>query len=251
MSAEPLESLAGEVREGKPALGSVYRAYLEGRRALALAFKEREYQDQEAYKDAERRYHLCEEAIEKALRTREKAEEDASDTYSDDIDKAVDRASQTYKDKVRQTLIECKQRVMDVWKSSSENSPEMTGVCEEEIEKAMKAREKADMDALLAYRQEVDKAIDKASQAYRDKLRLTLHDCKQRVMDAWKSSMETSAEMTGIFEDDRIVNTEYRATGRKPENNDRRVREFAVGLRSRFLAFTRKAMRALEVKRFT
>ena len=138
----PADRPVDGVDAAKIALGPAYRTYLDGRKGLAQAFKEREYRDQEAYRDAERRYRLCQEAIEKAVQMREKAELDAADAHRVEVDKAIEKASQNYKDKTKLALSECKQRVMDAWKNSTETPEQMTSVCEEAIDKAMKgARE--------------------------------------------------------------------------------------------------------------
>ena len=185
----------------KIGLSPAYRTYLDARKSLAQAFKERERQDQEASRDAELRYQLCEEAINKAMKEREKAELDASDVYREDVDKAIDKASQTYKDTTKHALIECKQKIMDAWQSSMESSAEITDVCEEAIDKVMKEREKAELEALDVYRDDVDNAIEKASRTYKEKMKRALMECKQKVVDAWRGSMETSAKMTAVFED--------------------------------------------------
>jgi hypothetical protein len=240
------EMVKGDADGVKTALLPAYRTYLEGRKGLAQAFKEREYRDQEAYKDVERRYHLCQEAIDKAVRMREKAELDASDTYREDVDRVFDKASQSYKDKTRQALIECKQKVMDAWRSSTEASGEMTGVCEEEIEKAMRAREKVDMDALHAYRQDVDRAVDRASQAYHERVNQALLECTQKVVEAWRSSMETSARMAGIFEEDRHTSQEDEPVGKRSDPQTLQFREAMRRARSGFLSMVARARRSLE-----
>ena len=98
---EPVIDGSGEI---KTALGPTYQAYLEARKSLARAFRGRELRDQEAYRDAERRYELCDEAIEKAMGIRENAEQDASNTYREDVDKIVDKASRAYKDRTKQAF---------------------------------------------------------------------------------------------------------------------------------------------------
>ena len=80
-------------------------------------------------------------------------------------------------------------------------------LCESAIEMAIKVREKGELDALDAYREDVNKAVkkavNKASQAYKDKMEQLRIECKQRVMDAWRGSIETSTRITGVFEQDR------------------------------------------------
>ncbi len=244
---EPIVEIDGTqaTDENKTALLPAYRTYLEGRKGLAQAFRDREQRDQEAYKDAERRYHICEQAIDNAVKAREAAEEDASADYKEDVDKGIERASLAYKDKTKQALADCKQRVVEAWRSSAETSGDMTSVSEEEIEKAMKARERVEIDALLAYRQDVDKALDRASQAYKDRLKQALGECKASVVEAWRSSMETSARMKGVFEDDRTVTAAEGAPVRLQGQGSASIRELALRGKSRILAAFRSAKKAL------
>ncbi len=244
--AEPIVEIdeTQDADETKTALLPAYRTYLEGRKGLAQAFRDREQRDQEAYKDAERRYHICEQAIDNAVKMREAAEEDASAAYKEDLDKAIERASLTYKDKTKQALADCKQRVVESWRSSAETSGDMTGVSEEEVEKAMKARERVEIDALLAYRQDVDKALDRASQAYKERLKQALGECKGSVVEAWRSSMETSARMTGVFEDDRATTDAGWAPERLQAQGGASIRELAMSCKRRFVSTIRSAKKA-------
>lgn len=131
-TAELAETVTADGGETKTAVKPAYRNYLEARKGLAEAFRGRSLRDQEACKDAERRYQLCEEAIEKAMKVREKAELDALEAYREELNKAVEKASQEYKGRMKQALIECKQHVLEAWKSSMENSTRMKGIFEEE-----------------------------------------------------------------------------------------------------------------------
>ena len=131
-ASEPAETAIGDCDRIKEGVRPAYRTYLEARKGLAEAFKQRVRQDQEAYRQAEQRYQLCEEAIEMAIKVREKAEMDALDAYREDVDKAVNQASQAYKDKMKQARIECKQRVMDAWRDSIETSTQITGFFEQD-----------------------------------------------------------------------------------------------------------------------
>jgi len=240
----PEPATSGEA--GKTALLPAYRTYLEGRKGLAQAFKEREQRDHEAYKDAERRYHQCEQAIDRAIKTREKAESDASETYKQDLDKAVEKAAQTYKERAKQVLVECKQKVVEAWKTSTEASGDMTGVSEEQVDKAMKAREKAEVDALLAYRLEVDRAVDRVSQAYKDEVKRALDECRQSVVEAWKTSMQTSARMTGVFEEDKSPEEGGQPAVSSPSGQTVQFRELVQNAKRGFMSTVRKARRALE-----
>lgn len=241
---EPEEPVvSGEA--GKTALLPAYRTYLEGRKALAQAFKEREQRDQEAYKDAERRYHACEQAIDRAIKTREQAESDASQAYKQELDKAVEKASQTYKERTKQALVECKQKVVEAWKTSTETSGDMTGVSEEQVDKAMKAREKAEVDALLAYRLEVDRAVDRTAQTYKDEVKQALDECRQSVVEAWKTSMEASARMTGVFEEDKgpVEDEQPAVSGTSAQTMQ--FRALMQSVKRGFVSTVRKAGRAL------
>jgi hypothetical protein len=248
---KPEETVTGDSGEVKITLGLAYRTYLEGRRNLAQAFKVRGQQDQEAYRDAEQRYRLCEEAIENAMKVRERAEKNASDAYKEDVDKAVDNASRAYKDKTKQVLTECKQRVMEAWRSSTETSKPMTSVCEEAIEKAMKAREKAELDALDAYREDVNKAVDKASRGYKDKMKQALTECMQRVMNAWINSMDTSAQMTSVFEEDRNLREDEQYPERKSGHQKLQIRETILHMKKSFMSISQRALKELKLRRNT
>jgi hypothetical protein len=189
----------------KTSVGPAYLDYLDSRKNLALAFKEREYRDEEAYQEAERQYRFCALAIDQAMKNREKDELEAAESYKEEIDQAINKASQTYNNKTKQAMTDCKQKVMDAWKNSMETAEHTSMVCEESIEKAMQTREKIETEALDAYRQEVDRAVDQASQIYKENVIKALYECKQRVMDAWKNSKETTKQMTGVFEEDKII----------------------------------------------
>jgi hypothetical protein len=84
-------------------------------------------------------------------------------------------------------------------------------LCEEIIAIANKMREKGELDALDAYREDVNKAVNKAvkkavkkaSQAYMEKIELLRIECKQRIMDAWRDSIVTSTQIADVFELDR------------------------------------------------
>ena len=67
------------------------------------------------------------------------------------------------------------------------------------ITEALKAREKAEKQALDRYQKSVDAAIDLASAVYRTALKKALDDCRQATQQAWKDSAETSDQMRIIF----------------------------------------------------
>jgi hypothetical protein len=111
-------------------ISPAYRSYLEAQKGLAKAFRGRGLLYQEAYNDAERRYKLCEEAMEKAVKEREKADRDAMDMYRETVDKAIEKASGVYREKLKQALMECKQKIDDAWIAARETSAEMTAIFE-------------------------------------------------------------------------------------------------------------------------
>ena len=169
----PVEIGMGDYDRVKEEVQPAYRTYLEARKALAEALKQRERRDQEACREAERQYQLSNQAIAMAIRAREKAEQDALVAYTEEVDQAINKASQVYKGA---------------------------------IEMAITVREKAEHDALVAYKDEVDQAVNKASQVYKDKMEQARTECKQRTMDAWIDSKETSVQITGVFQQDTNTN---------------------------------------------
>jgi hypothetical protein len=234
-----------EQQPSRIALGSAYRAYLESRKTLALAFKNREMQDLEAYKDTERRYHQCREARDMAVKNREKAEFEAAEVFRMEVDKAIERATQVYRDRTRLALSECKQKVMDAWKDSAESVTGTAVVCEEAVDKAMKVRERTEMDALDAYRKDVDRAIERSSQYYRDRVSRAMTECGQRVLDAWDRSMQNSASVAGIFDQDKALDAR---TMRERRDWTGHVGSKMVGSYRRVLAAVRSMVRRLKVR---
>jgi hypothetical protein len=246
----PEEKAAGDSGEVKNTLGFAYQTYLEGRRNLALAFKERGQHDQEAYRAAEERFQLCKEAIDRAMKVRERAELYASDVYREDVAKAFDLASRVYQDRTKQVLTECKQKVMEAWKSSTENSAPMTSFCEEAIEKAMKAREKAELDALDAYKVDVDKAVDKASRVYKDNMKQALTDCMQKVMNTWVTSMDTSMQMTGTFIEDRNIKEKAQYSERTLALYRLQIRGTIVHIQRKLISISLRVSKKLKLRRY-
>jgi hypothetical protein len=100
-------------------------------------------------------------------------------------------------------------------------------LCESAIEMAIKVREKGELDALDVYREDVNKAVNKASKAYKDKMEQLRIECKQRVMDAWRGSMETSTRIAGVFEQDRNM--------KRPQDKRLQFPEMILDLKRRFL----------------
>ena len=75
-------------------------------------------------------------------------------------------------------------------------------IYEEDIDRAISAKERAEREALGLYWETVDRAMEKAYEVYRDRMKLALKDCRQAIEQAWKSSMETSADAVGVFDSD-------------------------------------------------
>ena len=75
-------------------------------------------------------------------------------------------------------------------------------VYREAIETAIRVREKAELDARVAYTQELDKAVNKASQVYWDKMEEARIECTQSMMNGRIHSIQTSAQAAGAFERD-------------------------------------------------
>ena len=107
-----------------------YLSYLRARKGVANAFRGRQRQDDQAYEDSQRRYQAYEEAIDKALKARQKAEREAADLYRAAVDSAVEKASGAYRNRMRQALAECKSATDSAWKASMGTSFSMTGVFE-------------------------------------------------------------------------------------------------------------------------
>jgi len=210
-ASEPAQTAIGDCARVKEGVQPVYYDYIERGKALAEAFKQREPQDQEAYREVEQQYQLSKEAIEIAIRVREKAEQDALVAYREELDKAVNKASQVHKEAIEIAIRVREKAEQDALVAYREELDKAVNkasqVYKEAVEMAIKVREKAEQDALVASTEEVDKTVDKASQVYKDKMKQAWIDCKQRVMDAWKDSIETSVQMAGVFEQDRNMNT--------------------------------------------
>jgi len=247
---KPVETAAGDSGEVRNTLGTAYQTYLEGRKNLAQAFKERGQHDQEAYRGAEQRYQLCQETIEKAMKVRERAELYASDVYREDVAKAIDNASRSYNDKTKQLLIECKQKVMEAWRSSTETSAPTASVCEEAVEKAMKTREKAELDALDVYKEDVDKAIERASRTYKDSLKQALAECMQTVMSTWVKSMDNSVQMTGVFTEDRNIREEAHYQGRRSGYQKLQIQATILHIKRKLVSTSQRALLRLKFRRY-
>jgi hypothetical protein len=75
-------------------------------------------------------------------------------------------------------------------------------IYEKAMEKAVKDREKAEREALNIYLNTVDKALLHASEEFRDRMIQALRECRHKTEQAWQASIETSADMTYVFQND-------------------------------------------------
>ena len=110
-----------------------YDEYLKARKRLANAFRGREFQDREAYINAAWRYRIYEEAMEKAVKAREKAEREALNIYLNTVDKALLQASEEFRERMMQALRECRHKTEQAWQSSIEISTDMTYVFQNDV----------------------------------------------------------------------------------------------------------------------
>jgi len=84
-------------------------------------------------------------------------------------------------------------------------------VYEEAMQKAEKAREKSERQALNIYLKTVDKALGRASEDLRERMIEALRECRRKTEEAWQSSIEISTDMTYVFQNDvNIQETESR-----------------------------------------
>ena len=137
ITAEPVPQPVGPV-EGqaggdshKEALTEVplaYSAYEGARKRLGDAFKGRTHHDRHAYKEAARRYQAYEIAMSKALRTRERAEQQALDVYRRNVERAIESAGAVYRESLLQALVTCRREIQQAWMASAENSEEMRSI---------------------------------------------------------------------------------------------------------------------------
>ena len=127
-TTESSEAFADHFEGVKPGVRPAFQAYLEARGTLAKAFKGLEHEDDEAYKDAQRRYQLCQAATERAMIEREEAERVALDTYKNTVDQAVKNASYAYRESMKQALRECELKTEQIRRTSWQTSAEMTTI---------------------------------------------------------------------------------------------------------------------------
>ena len=69
---------------------------------------------------------------------------------------------------------------------------------EEAIDRAFAVRQEAEQEALELYR----RTIEKASEAYRERVKQALKACKETIDQVRKDSVQTSGEMSTLFQKD-------------------------------------------------
>jgi hypothetical protein len=119
---EPDEDPGSEVLAEVP---TAYNTYVGAQKALGVAFKGKNRQDRQAYKEAERRYHAYDDAINRALRARERDEQEALEVYKKTVERAVGRAAEAYRDSLKEALRTCRRATQQAWKDSGETSEQM------------------------------------------------------------------------------------------------------------------------------
>ncbi len=114
----------------RPGVKPAYLTYLNARKGLATAFRGRQLRDKEAYEDAQKCYQAYQQAMDNAVKAKEKAEREALALYKAAVDTAVDKASQEYRERMRQASFQCKKAIDDAWRASMETSSTMAGIFE-------------------------------------------------------------------------------------------------------------------------
>jgi hypothetical protein len=96
-----------------------YQAYMDAQRRVATAYRERAYQEEKAYEEIEGKANReCTEAIEKAFKIRDKAEQEAEMAYQE----AREKAAQLCQQKIEQALSVRSRTVQEAWVISRETS---------------------------------------------------------------------------------------------------------------------------------
>jgi len=126
----PQESSVDGPATPRPGVKPAYLTYLNARKGLATAFRGRQLRDKEAYENAQQCYQAYQQAMDNAVKAKEKAEREALGLYRATVDSAVDKASQEYRERMRQASIQCKKGIDDAWKASMETSTTMAGIFE-------------------------------------------------------------------------------------------------------------------------
>lgn len=113
-----------------PGVKPAYLTYLHARKGLATAFTGRQIRDKEALEEAQQCYESYQQAMDNAVKTKEKAEREALALYKAVVESAVDKASQEYRERMRQASAQCKKAIDDAWMASMDTSTTMAGIFE-------------------------------------------------------------------------------------------------------------------------
>ncbi len=105
-----------------------YNAYEGARKKLGDAFKGRTHHDRHAYKVAVHRYQAYELAMSKALRAREKAEQQSLELFRKNVERAIEAAGAVYRENLMQALQTCRHEIQQAWTASAETSDEMRSI---------------------------------------------------------------------------------------------------------------------------
>jgi hypothetical protein len=129
-----------------------------------------------------------------------------------------------------------------------EDAQECYQAYQQAIDNAVQAREKAEREALGLYRGTVESAVEKASQEYRERMRQASVQCKKATDDAWKASMETSATMAGIFENDEVLPERVEAPegGSGPESLAGRAGSVLLAAKRGYTSLARRSTGAVK-----
>lgn len=117
---------------------------------------------------------------------------------------------------------------------------------QQNMEMAIQVREKTEREALDVYRQAVDKAVAKASLEYRETMQHASVLCKEATEKAWRDSIETSAETSSVFYDDKLAATEAASTKKDRMSTVRRqVGAMVLWCKATAVSSFRRGSRAL------
>jgi hypothetical protein len=106
-------------------------------------------------------------------------------------------------------------------------------VYERAVEQAVKDREMAERDALIAYAETLALAGERASAEYHQRMKQALKECRQTVEQAWRGAEDTSGTVTCVFAGDEGVGPQNRTLFNRPS----RPRTVAVSVLGRLNAF--------------
>jgi len=107
------------------------------------------------------------------------------------------------------------------------------------------------LDALDAYKENVDKAVEKASRAYKDRMKQALTECMQRVMSAWVNSMDTSMQMTGVFTEDGNIKEEAHYHERKTGYQKLQLQVTIIRVKRKLMSTIQRALMKFKFRRYS